>query len=107
MRLGALEEYNTRQFEVGDIGYVQDSKLLGYKADGITPIKEKVVISEITYYFDESNKDKVTVQNYRTQFEDLMSRIVAQVQTPKYTPTAYDTTIRSTTITPNLPTYKI
>lgn len=107
MRLGALEEYNTRQFEVGDIGYVQDSKLLGYKADGITPIKEKVVISEITYYFDESNKDKVTVQNYRTQFEDLMSRIVAQVQTPKYTPTAYDTTIRSTTITPNLPSYKI
>lgn len=106
MRLGALEEYNTRQFEVGDIGYVQDSKLLGYKADGVTPIKEKVVISEITYFFDESDKDKITVQNYRTQFEDLMSRIVAQVQTPKYAPAAYDTTTRATVITPNLPTYK-
>lgn len=107
IRLAALEEYKERRIQVGDIDYVQHSKLFGYEKDGITPLKEKVVISEIIYNLDSPEKDTVTVQNYRTQFEDLLSRIAASVQTPKYAPAQYINDTRAQLQSPNLPTYKV
>lgn len=81
-RLNMLEDFQHKRFSVGDIARVTDPEFLGMRiVDSLpTPIKEKVLLSEITYYLDEPNKDMYTVQNYRTQFEDLFQRIVANVQ---------------------------
>ena len=90
IRLSALEDFKTKVFGIGDIAYVQDTEFFGYLADGITPYKELVVISEITSYLDEPDKDTITVQNYRTQFEDLFQRITASVQALQYNEGSYN-----------------
>jgi hypothetical protein len=61
MRLTVLEDFSSKTFDVGDICYIQDREFFGYGADGITPYKLKIIISEITSYFDEPEKDVIKV----------------------------------------------
>jgi len=66
MRLMSLEDFSSKKFDVGDICYIVDRDFFGYAADGITPYKLKIVISEITSNFDNPEKDTIKVQNYKT-----------------------------------------
>jgi len=86
VRVETISDYNGRIFHLGDICYIQDPDLFGYIwTKGIkTPYKEKVIISECTYNFDDPSKDSFKVQNYHTQFEDLFHRIAASVQALQY-----------------------
>jgi len=82
-----LENYN---FRVGDKTYIEDTEFFGwelYDKNDIktrTPIKETVVVSEIEWHLDEPESNLITVQNYKTQFEDLFQRISATVQSVQY-----------------------
>lgn len=92
IRLSALQEYKGKVFEVGDISYVQDTDFFGYVEDKNgwqVPYKEKVLISEKTSYFDNPEKDSFTIQNYKTQFEDLFQRITATTQSLQYSSGEY------------------
>lgn len=80
IRLNGLEDFRSKIFNLGDICYIQDTDYFGYLPDGFTPYKESIYISEITSYFDSPEKDVVTVQNYKTQFDDLFQRITAATQ---------------------------
>ena len=80
LRLSDLSEYSSKVFQLGDISFVQDVKYFGYLDDRITPYKEKVILTEITSYFDTPDKDVIKVQNYKTQFDDLFQRIAAATQ---------------------------
>ena len=80
LRLSDLPEYSSKVFQLGDISFVQDVKYFGYLDDRITPYKEKVILTEITSYFDTPDKDVIKVQNYKTQFDDLFQRIAAATQ---------------------------
>lgn len=80
LRLSDIEEYSSKVFKLGDISFIQDTKYFGYLEDRITPYKEKVILTEITSYFDTPDKDTIKVQNYKTQFDDLFQRITAAVQ---------------------------
>ena len=42
------------------------------------------MVSEITSYFDEPDKDTFKIQNYKTQFEDLFQRITSTTQALQY-----------------------
>ena len=84
MRLSALEDFSSKVFNVGDICYIQDREYFGYNNDGITPYKLKIIISEITSFFDSPEKDIIKVQNYKTQFDDLFQRITATTQSLQY-----------------------
>jgi len=66
IRLSDLEEYKSKVFHLGDISFIQDVKYFGYMPDKITPYKEKVLLSEITSYFETPEKDVIKVQNYKT-----------------------------------------
>lgn len=77
LRLSALEEYKYKIFNVGDICYVRDNEFFN-------GIKQKVLISEISFDFDNPQNDKITVQNYKSQFEDLFQRITATTQSLQY-----------------------
>ena len=90
MRLNALEDYSSKKFDVGDICYIQDREYFGYNTDGITPYKLKIIISEITSYLDEPQKDQIKVQNYKTQFDDLFQRITATTQSLQYAQGGYE-----------------
>lgn len=86
LRLSALEEFKDKIFELGDIASVQDTEFFGYIYVGQvkTPYREKVLVSEVTSWFDEPEKDTFKVQNYKTQFEDLFQRITSTTQTLQY-----------------------
>ena len=49
-----------------------------------TPYKEEVIVSEASWELDEPENNSITIQNYRTQFEDLFQRIAATVQSVEY-----------------------
>lgn len=86
IRISSIEEFKNKVFRLGDIAFIQDTEFFGYTyVNGVkTPYKEKVLISEITSYFDEPEKDTFKVQNYKTQFEDLFQRITSTTQSLQY-----------------------
>lgn len=90
MRLTSLEDFSSKTFDTGDICYVQDKEFFGYNDDGITPYKLQIVISEITSYFDNPEKDTIKVQNYKSQFDDLFRRITATTQSLQYAQGQYN-----------------
>lgn len=93
LRLSILEDFKHKIFKVGDVARIEDREFFGtLLIDYIeTPIKEKVVISEITYFLDNPSQDIITIQNYRTQFEDLFQRIVSNVQQLQFASGDYNT----------------
>lgn len=89
LRVSSLENFKNKIFNVGDISYVQDIEFFGYEADRKTPYKERVIISEVISFFEEPDKDSFTVQNYKTQFEDLFQRITSTTQSLQYASGSY------------------
>lgn len=89
LRLSALDEFKHKIFNVGDRCYIQDVEFFGYQDDKITPYKEEILVSEITSVFDSPEQDTITVQNYKTQFEDLFQRITAATQALQYSEGGY------------------
>ena len=89
LRISDIEEYASKIFNLGDICTIQDTEYFGYLADGITPYKEKITISEITSYFDSPEKDTIKVQNYKTQFDDLFQRISTATQNLEFSSGKY------------------
>lgn len=93
IRLNALDEYKGKKFNVGDISFIEDREFFGYiKGEDAwkTPYHEKVLISESTSWFDSPEKDTFTIQNYKTQFEDLFQRITATTQSLQYSTGEYN-----------------
>ena len=93
IRLNALDEYKGKKFNVGDISFIEDKEFFGYiKGEDAwkTPYHEKVLISESTSWFDNPEKDTFTIQNYKTQFEDLFQRITATTQSLQYSTGEYN-----------------
>lgn len=86
IRISNQEGFENKIFKLGDIAYIQDTEFFGYTYVNQvkTPYKEKVLVSSVTSYFDEPSKDTFTVQNYKTQFEDLFQRITSTTQSLQY-----------------------
>ena len=82
--IGALEEFKGYNFKLGDKTFIEDPEFFGYEEDGITPYKEEIIISGMQINLDSPEKNTITVQNYRTQFQDLFQRIAATVQAVEY-----------------------
>lgn len=89
LRLSSLEEYSSKVFHLGDICYMQDREFFGYLSDKITPYKEKILVSKISSFFDQPEKDVLTIQNYKTRFDDLFQRIAAATQSLQYAEGSY------------------
>ena len=81
--LSANSEYADWEFAVGDRTFVTDEEFFGRDATGALN-KEDVTLSEIAYNLDNPINNVLTVQNYKTQFEDLFSRIAASAQTVQF-----------------------
>ena len=94
--ISGLEGYEGYQFDTGDITYIEDTEFFGWKVqNGLrTPIKEEVIVSEIEWHLDDPSSNTITIQNYKTKFEDLFQRIQATVQTVQYNEATYVKTNR-------------
>ena len=90
LRLSSLEDFSSKIFDLGDICYIQDKEFFGYEEDGITPYKQKIIISQLTSFFDTPEKDVIKVQNYATQFDDLFQRITTAAQALQFSQGRYE-----------------
>lgn len=77
------------EVDLADITYVEDEDFFGINKETGFANREKVLISEIDYSLDISSGDRVSVQNYTTQFNDLFQQITASVQSLTYNENIY------------------
>lgn len=77
--LSPLEGYEVYSYQIGDKTYIEDTEFFGWKIIDYrkVPAKEEVIVSEYVMYFDNPEQNVITIQNYKTQFEDLYQRITA------------------------------
>lgn len=89
--LSGLEDYKGYRFDTGDKTYIEDIEFFGWQdVKGVrTPVKEQVIVSEIEYHLDNPADNNITIQNYKSNFEDLFQRIEATVQTVQYNEQTY------------------
>lgn len=87
-QIPGFENYN---FGLGDKTYIEDTEFFGWTIkNGVkTPYQEEIIISEVSYNLDSPDSNKITVQNYKTQFEDLFQRITATTQSVQYSSGEY------------------
>lgn len=92
IELSQVEGYENYRFSVGDKTTIEDTEFFGWVlVDGLkTPRKEEVIVSETTIEFDSPEKNKIKVQNYKTQFEDLFQRMAATTQSIEYSTGEYN-----------------
>ena len=91
--IASLEGYENYSFEIGDKTFVEDTEFFGWITDenGLkSPYKEEVIISEYINNLDSPESNTITVQNYKTQFEDLFQRLNATSQQIQYNSGSYD-----------------
>lgn len=100
-------QYTPFKFNVGDKTYIEDTEFFGWNISGTSPYKEEVVISEITENLDSPEQNKITVQNYKTQFEDLFQRIAATTQSLQYAAGGYQRAANKITSTNSIDTETI
>lgn len=85
IRLTGIDEYSSKVLHLGDICYVEDVQFFGYSDFATrTPYKERLIVSQITSCLDQPANDSITVQNYRSRFDDLFQRITATTQSLQY-----------------------
>ena len=91
VEISELEGFELYQFDAGDKSYVEDIEFFGWEdKNGIlTPVQEEVIVAEVEWHLDEPDQNVITVQNYKTRFEDLFQRINATVQTVQYNEATY------------------
>lgn len=77
--LSSIEEFKNFNVDIGDKTYITDPNFFGYVEDNqfYTPRRQEVIISEMVEELEEPEKNKITVQNYKTQFEDIFHRLTA------------------------------
>ena len=92
LRLQALEEFKAKVFNIGDTVFIEDPEFFGYEwINGIkTPIRKKVLVSQIVSHFENPTQDTITIQNYKTDFEDLFQRITASTQSLQFSSGSYN-----------------
>ena len=91
VEISELENYKNYNFDIGDKTYIEDTEFFGWATvNGVlTPAREEVIVSEIEWHLDVPEENIITVQNYKTRFEDLFQRISATVQTVQYNEATY------------------
>ena len=91
VEVSQLEGLELYSFDAGDKSYIEDTEFFGWaNVDGnLTPAREEVIVSEVEWHLDRPEENVITVQNYKTRFEDLFQRISATVQTVQYNEATY------------------
>lgn len=81
IELSQIDEYSGFNFALGDKTFVEDKEFFGWAYDGTKRLyREEVIISEVDTYLDSPELNKIIVQNYKTQFEDLFQRVMTTTQ---------------------------
>ena len=83
LELSQIEGFEAYKFKIADKTYIEDTEFFGYDSKG-RPYKEEIVVSQIKRHLDDNSQNTITVQNYKTQFQDLFQRMAATSQSLQY-----------------------
>ena len=89
--ISEIEDFKNYNFDIGDKTYIEDVDFFGYKIiDTLkTPHQEEVILSQIEWHLDAPEENIITVQNYKTRFEDLFQRVGAAIVAAEFNENAY------------------
>lgn len=82
--ISAIPGYEDFSYDLGDKTFVVDDEFFG------KGVKMEIVVTEISENLDDPTQDKLKVQTFKNQFQDLFQRITATVQTAQYNTGAYE-----------------
>lgn len=105
LNLVGLEGYESYSYKIGDRATIEDPDFFGWvliqegNTYTQTPYKERIVVTEILTNLDDPSQNTITVQNYKSQFEDLFQKMSAETQNLQYKEGSYDNA--STAVGPN------
>jgi hypothetical protein len=72
LELSAIEEFKNYTFALGDKTTMEDVEFFGWANGNVnTPYKEEIIITETTFVLDSPEENRIKVQNYKSNFEDL------------------------------------
>ena len=80
--ISSLPEWKNYDFNLRDKTTIEDPQVFGY-IDG-TPVKEDIIITAKTSHLQSPEQNTITVQNYKTQFNDLFQRIASTIQAVEF-----------------------
>lgn len=84
LELSKLQGYEKYSVGLGDKTYVEDPEFFGDN------LREEVIVSESSENLDDPSKNKIKVQNFKNQFQDLFQKITATVQQAQYNTGSYE-----------------
>lgn len=83
VEISQLPGYEDFNYQLGDTSFVEDKEFFG------TAGKVEVVITEVSENLDDPSQNKIKVQTFKNQFQDLFQKITAAVQTAQYSTGSY------------------
>ena len=89
VEISELEGWENYNFDVGDKTTIEDEEFFGWNSTLKAPAREEVIVSEVEWHLDDPTSNSITVQNYKTRFQDLFQRLTATVQTAEYNEATY------------------
>lgn len=84
LEMSVLPGYEQFIFALGDKTYVKDEEFFGDE------YRTEVIITELTEELDDPTKNKIKVQNFKNEFQDLFQKITATVQSTNYNSGSYE-----------------
>ena len=91
LELSAIEEFKNYTFALGDKTTMEDVEFFGWANGNVnTPYKEEIIITETTFVLDSPEENRIKVQNYKSNFEDLFQRIASTTQAIEYSSGRYN-----------------
>lgn len=89
--LSALDQFSHLVMNVGDKTFVRDKELfLKLEDNEYKPQDVPVFISEIKYTLDKPEQIEITVQNFKSRFDDLFQRVIASSESLKLNEKIYN-----------------
>ena len=84
LNISKLPGYEDFSYELGDKTYIEDSDFFG------SDQRVEIVVTEISENLDDPSQDKIKVQTFKNQFQDLFQKITASVQSAQLKEGSYD-----------------
>lgn len=84
IEISKLPGYEGYAYNLGDITFVEDKEFFG------DDFRVEVSVTETTDNLDDPSKNKIKIQNFKDQFQDLFQKITATVQQTQYNTGSYE-----------------
>ena len=84
IEISKLPGYEDFSYGLGDKTFIEDREFFGSAA------KVEVVLTETTENLDDPTKNKLKIQTFKNQFQDLFQKITATVQQTQYSTGSYE-----------------